>query len=689
MGRATIESIDSIKNLEQRTLLEIIGKFSQGLFDEVTRLADSHYATQNHITSITQELARIRVVAPLKLNCKADATACIAELFINAPQRLLGEIEPYIRLIASDSNPPADDVTECIDFAIMLCAAQQLGSDIKDFQIYAAYDRLLKILGLRLPTDLIENQTFIENRWSREFLFYCCKLEFLKSSKYITGTTQLESERLQLLQHIQANSPVLSSECRHEISKLSKIATLRKALLQVEASKIYVNVDLVIATLPDDSESEFDRFVRYSELENIHGKKRFREDSENNYDLVISFLNDAFKLYAELFGRVRDAFVFSKAGGLQTYLSMRVRHGSLEAHLRGQLEKTGLMTRLLDDGEYSPNETWEDEFGIVRSDISIVLTEFAKDFDSLLRRVNADWISVVRDASPETGMFDFRFTPHDLAAGYLQWRILGNKAYEQFLRHCFNELWERTEVCLSRIRERIRSELRVDLMATLLRLQEKVEKLEQDSVTRMLRAKIAMSTTQMQLDIDSLASWFNTVQSITLTAFNLDLLLDTCIQIARKVYPNTLVDIRPEITMDIDIDGRWFNAFVDVLDILLLNAVRYSPQEGADVVLQMVADKDELIFSIRNKLHAEIDVEATKKKVLELSTDSEHFLLEDRVQVEGNSGYSKLWNVMTTDLACIGFVIQCSVANDSEFVASVRMPIRKYLLGAKNENPDN
>ncbi len=107
---------------------------------------------------------------------------------------------------------------------------------------------------------------------------------------------------------------------------------------------------------------------------------------------------------------VLTEFPLSTTHGLDCYLSMRVRHGTLSGQLRSPLEEQHLITqRESGSQEYKPNEYWPNRLPEVsperRSKVEERLSTFSKSYDDFIDRIANKLIQIRSKDKPE-GLFD-------------------------------------------------------------------------------------------------------------------------------------------------------------------------------------------------------------------------------------------------------------------------------------------
>ena len=240
--------------------------------------------------------------------------------------------------------------------------------NIESYDLYVAYDNYLENKGVDRPSLYIKQL----NSYSSAdlcFLEVVCTHDVLHSSPAFENQEELDLERLEICNFLLGKTADTAAT-ESEISELWRKILVRKGIKQINFSKIYVDIqgikdilrgqlrenfnrNIEIAALPadqlekivdslgnvlvyyfekdDDLDSELDEFDKQKVEENI---KNLKLTSYNR-----------FRHFKEAFLKIRDQFIDNKDHGLDTYLSMRIRHGTLLGQIRSVFETHNLITK--------------------------------------------------------------------------------------------------------------------------------------------------------------------------------------------------------------------------------------------------------------------------------------------------------------------------------------------------------
>ncbi len=193
-------------------------------------------------------------------------------------------------------------------------------------------------------------------------------------------------------------------------------------------------------------------------------------------NLVLNEKNATFLQLAKL---MRDEFTFG-VRGLAGYLSTRIRHGHLPNTLRRAVSNEGLLfSRILATGGYRDDSSWYQ--GIVevqsnkKNDIHKAFNEFSSKFDAKIDEVNDEWLQIFAVDQDISGLYTknpreknlFNYSVTALESYYLQQQLDAASDYSDFVKLITGWLWSRTEQNLVGIREKLKSEVRDNLVSSL------------------------------------------------------------------------------------------------------------------------------------------------------------------------------------------------------------------------------
>lgn len=311
-------------------------------------------------------------------------------------------------------------------------------SDIDLYNIYVAFDNFLCAKACDTPKDFFKHFNN-KNAMHIAFLDKVAKHEILHSSPYFKDQEELDLARIEICTFLNQNVPG-SDHLETEISDLLRKVLVRKGIKQIDYSKIYVDVkglktiiskelkesftrNIEIASLPVDQlnkivDSVGNILVYY--VENADPERQEVENDDIINNVKITSYN-RFVHFSEAFLKIRDKFLMSSDHGLDTYLSMRIRHGTLPGQIRSVFESYKLITAWNDnERKYLPNEYWLNQVNYLGEEKKNVLNaafdKFSKGIDDISERLKSQIIQIKTetDTKNHLGLFDYSYSNEQL-----------------------------------------------------------------------------------------------------------------------------------------------------------------------------------------------------------------------------------------------------------------------------------
>jgi hypothetical protein len=409
---------------------------------------------------VALEIAGDLFRAYVEVNRPADALEVLVESHTARP---LGPTDK--RLVQLLSQHPRKVFTHIFDrlawplaFYLVSIAGDARPGDLTRKQ-FGAYDDFMARHHVTRPTQLPFSQ------WSDPsdecqlicFLRFVCVPEVMDSSLSFSSSEEVEKERISVCQALLQLDPNSSDVYSQEIARRTQTMMVRRALTYLGDSKIYVDTDGIIKSLDRAFRSRCERFLLLVTLAEGHRRLVvFKSLDQDTNKPVVDFRDLALYHFAELFTELKSRFISSNEFGLDSYLSVRIRHGTLSAQLRRSFEREKLITqRNATTNEYEPNVHWTDWLIPAPSDARRdpcleAFNVFSRTVDSIIDDVKQNWIQV-RSTAKLTGMFDFSYSATELDVLYKA--VAPAKDFEAFTGGCIADLWKRTERSLENIND--------------------------------------------------------------------------------------------------------------------------------------------------------------------------------------------------------------------------------------------
>lgn len=662
--------------------LEQQGEFARAteLYRQLQRIAgDRFHLLQPAIAGLIRCL--------MALNRHADAAEAIVDAHVKNPVLLWGEIIQTVEQVTSALySPESRHSLRTYSWPLLLHIAFDHHVRERDnYHLYVAYyDAMLARRATR-PSILFVDAP---DRHFISFLQWVCIPDVLRRSPRFVSGADMESERMKILQYLLKHDTRSRSTYASEIATLTKKVRLREAVTHIEASRIFVNTDGIYRSLGDLHEQTFHRFVSILSLNNPRLRRQLVVIGFESYKLLI-FDDLGFSLFKDLFLTVRDSFVSSKADGLDTYLSIRIRHGTLGGKLRGQFERLHLLTRRVTaQGEYARNEHWFirlldlDPYTI--AEVDLCLRVLSARIDSIIDDVNLNWIRVRNEQHP-SGMFEYDFSKLELLQLLGQMNDPSDSGvpadYGRFVAECFKILWQRTSLLLTRVRARIASELRDRLTLALTSAEEDVKAAWPTYAQSELGVNFANARTMIQRETQTVSQWFTVPANRSVPPFGFRVLLEAATEMVRNIHQGA--DFEPFLTCDVDrqLAGEWVTHVVDLFFLFCDNIVAHANTIQFRPALRVSFEGDRLTLTLENTIGPKTDLVALEEVVRQLNLMTESKPEELRIQSEGRSGYPKVHHIIKNILRRDKYFLKISILPSRVFHVHLEFDAHGLLVG--------
>ena len=539
--------------------------------------------------------------------------------------------------------------------------------------VYVAYDRFLSEVGLSRPSDLQDRLSDFNSDRIRFFLRYICIPEVMDSSINYATTEDLEDERIKICQLLREIDAINEDIYAEEISLLQKRAALRGAIRSANRSKIYIDTAAIEGSLDARLRELFERFRTIARLD--PSRRQLLPQSLASARDVFVVSDESVEMHRKLFEELRNRFISSDEHGLDSYLSVRVRHGTLAGQIRNTFERYHLATRSDSvTGSYEANDYWTStgqlQHPFTSHYLNEILAEFSATIDAIIEDVKGNWVQL-RSGDLKDAYFDYEFSEEDI--GMLYARTLEVDDFEVFTEIVFDVLWTRTEENLRRLRDAITVVLGERLTAALDTLREKVEEL--GDIPPSLLSDIASCRTAIQNELQIIAGWFVVERDGAPDDFDVTLAIDSSIEIVRKTFPLDCGSVESKAEYGLQLKGRVFPHLLDLLYILMENVIKHSRPEKVGSIVSVGQIENKLWIKVENSLRSGTDLVQLANRIPELQARVGEVGAHERIRREGGTGFYKLGKILQHDLKAAKWRFDISIGENRTFAVRVEMDL--------------
>jgi hypothetical protein len=616
-------------------------------------------------------------------------------------------IMPIKEIVESLSSEEKESLTDSLAYVVLTdLYVSRSSSDLAHLRSFAAEDFLLAH-SLSRPSELRSHASLYDRCLLIHFLRHTCVENVMDTWTAFSSSQEVARERAAVCQLVAELAPSIRDECHAEIRDIMRRLTLSARLREVEQSKIHVDVSSVKIVARKTLTESFSRYMDFLRTGMTPDEKSRMQDTRMRVARgdVEALLGGAFPrnemtdLFESLVVRLRDEFVSSSQHGLDGYLSVRVRHGTLSGQLRRPLESESLVTlRDSTTGKYKENTFWPGILGIAGTDEQTILQEalaqFTESFDSLIEEINSSWLQV-RKRKEDSGLIDFTLLRPEV--NFLSTEIRDDMTFDSFLESIFSHFFsEKLEPSLEKIRTELQENAKPRASDLLLKLQTTAEEKLGGSKIWRLRSSIGRARTQIQTVINRITEWFRISRSeMSCEPFSIEEVVNIGAASIQAACPDFQADVETSPDLhDFLISGN-LTSFVDLLFLIFENAVRHS-QLSPFPSVKVSAFREDGVLHIRveNGLGEAILGKEKAENLARIRENLRVDVFSPSVNTEGGTGFYKMQKILYHDFCpptgdrkpSLDF----GLSGDSSFFVHITMPVREWKSeDTQDENTHN
>lgn len=530
-----------------------------------------------------------------------------------------------------------------------------LGIICNDFFMFANIER---------PSALSEHLDKYDRKYLVYFLKHVCTTKIMDDALYVFENTQeRDQERVEICNLLMRIDPENSKDYENEIREITQKLMINKELKIIDESRIHVNVDGIKDRL-NNGEGGGNRFDK--SLKNDFQRYLFYQDErveqwlllvrgEEKTDKFKEAHNTSERLLKELIFKIRDAFVSSDEYGLNGYLSLNIRHNTLDDELRSPFHKSMLYVKKdPSKNKYIINQRWLRYAS--DNDEKILQNAFGNFYvvtENILRKLKNDYIQIKTESKNENGIFDYRLYDYDISniAIYAE----NVTTFEEFFDIVVNYFWDITERNLVKIKYIIKTEIMADYMNALTTLKNEVDEVSTKSIVRELHQKISETEIDMQNVLERICYWFQRSNESKHNDFDLQFAFNLGFQTIENMHPEKQFVINElEPTESDKIPGIYLKSYDGIFYNLFDNIYKKAtpdPHNGAIRIGYSLKNINRKVrIYIENDFDCTKDISDDIARVNEAKKLFESGKYLEKVKGEGGTGIPKIYKIIIYDL---------------------------------------
>ncbi|NQY26492.1 MAG: hypothetical protein HRT92_04865 [Piscirickettsiaceae bacterium] len=517
--------------------------------------------------------------------------------------------------------------------------------------------------------------------------------ENLVMNHLLETTEDVQQERMKVMQLLMQHDQSNEMDYVASIKELTFDQTIRSGLKHIDQTRIFVNEGAIIRWAEKELMKEYERWIEL-----------LRSDSyfSSNDDFIRKYLvaPQSVSLYQELgkgnpieanallttiIERLFERFVMDSNDGLDSYLSLRIRHGSLRGKILGPMEENKLLYSETEFSHITFGEDWNNDGSLSEQDCKLifnVLEKFSLSLQNIVGELINEKVQVYSDKKPLGGIpYSIPITKNSKIFKIFRTLLSEQEiAFDTLLINCFYIFWKAIEPYLEKIGEYIKEETKVKIQNEFDTVVENLRKTNVD--TKRIETALHTVATQTQLQCDTVSAWFRLPsQDDSGVKYSLINAIEISKETTNNIYRSFPIDILMEEDdkKDILLSIPGLSVISDCLFIIFENAWKHSGLHTSigTINLSTSFDKENLYFSLTVTSNLSKTV-ITELKNGKLETIRKRYTSQDHSKMlckEGGSGFAKLTRLTRTiDRTIMLRPLQFEIIN-KKWVVNITIPL--------------
>lgn len=670
-------------SLPQRFLLRAEWALMRADYDDALAAAEALFAEP--VAYFQHKAVRLYAFCLIRLGRPENAIRYITTIYVNEPRLYL--ILPIVALASVITDQHRWDLRADPSLAIFYEIYSRHVDDRYDHLRQYAFEDLVLAADLSRPHELRTCVSTYDKLKLVFFLRFLCVPHIMDVSPVFDTSHELLEERLSVCQLLAEIDPNHIVDYQTEIKDITRRLVVQSGLHQIEQTKIYVDIASIRQFAVENMVESFNRYQAFGSLDHHHQSilLRVTDSVGKSAGAVLTIhlpTDERFEIVRALVLEIRDEFVSSSEHGLDGYLSVRIRHGTLSGQLRSALEAVRLLTqrdRRL--GAYRPNDYWAKRVLAreekVQDYVAQRLAIFSAAFDSMVNELLSQWIQVQK-GDKTGGMFNFELFDTDIH--HLALQVTSETSFDEFLDLTLRYLWERLSRNLESIRTRFNDEAKPRFDNLLQTLQADIESLEGDADVSDLVNSVASARTEMQRSLNRVIEWFRLPAQTNGVAFRLDLPVQIAVESVRRFYPRVVLEPEIDALDEIEFKAGQLASLVDIFFILFENIAKHSGSVSPPRVKVLARDANKAVtIAITNSIARHVKTEASATKVAEIQKVIDQGSYHAAVKSEGGTGLVKIHKILAHDFGRRALMVFGFKDEAQEFEVNVSLPKEAWM----------
>ncbi len=578
-----------------------------------------------------------------------------------------------------------------------------------------AYSNFMDLNRFKSVLDIVNSN--IDNMALVFFLDKICVQHLLKR-QIVLNQGDSDEIRIDILRHLMELDVSNKKIYYEEITSITQQKSIKDRIKQINQSRVYVDVENI------KKENEYilkESFNRYLSVKDFDDDLLAIDVTSNEYlndlrkvvDDISEKINEKIRAnpsYSQtmvilrgIITRIAEEFLFNDKYGLNTFLSSRIRHGYCKNQLVSVFRDNNLLSKkkFNHSDEYEINEYWDAILPRDSQDANLIKQElslFTLKIEKMVEEVKSNWLSI-KYKEDTNGFLDFSNCVNGCLVVIESEQIVD---FEAFFSASIDFLWGFTQRRFEELRLKITDELMEYFLMELSKLEvaiSSVKTKELENYTKQICSSINLCKSQVNGTITEFSNVFYK-KDVYYRDFSMSDLIDTCLEISNKLNSN-FGEIRlARLINDNNLyDGKVFPYFVDMINILINNAMEHSGLSSSDLSISIIiepekdpkvidritselkiTDQDFLRIAVINNISSTINEEIIKSRLESIFYNMKNReVFKKYIQIEGGTGLYKLNKTLIYHLPCASGIFYD--INNNQFRLSIVIGTKNIMIG--------
>lgn len=582
----------------------------------------------------------------------------------------IGNLEPIVMYIKENINQLCHSV--CAPIICSIYFTSSLSQHDHDIIVLSlCLEQFMEAIGEKRLTDLlIESHPSIISNRDVYFLSEVYVPKVMDLTILFDSQEDILRERIAICKELFVLDADNAERYHDEIHDCTHQLLTEITRREIESGRIYIDMSKI---QPLVRSKVLERYNNYS-MQRKENDKKLQSmvlGEINNYDprmekdLLSAQLEDIIKT-------VRDIFVSDSTYGLDGYLSVGIRHGTLQGRIRGCFERLHLITLMDKDGQYLDNSFFvRAETSPYSEEINQVFAKFSKQIDAIISHLKDDLIQIQTEAKNTQGLFDFKITQNETAI--IESRINLDTTYPEFEKCILDYLTNQMRIGLVTIQETLLDRINNIFQASIDDLQNGTKQYS-NYLPSLLPDMIVTARTNISNELSAIAQWFRQAQTKKFSDYSLLYAISTAYKLTHGSTSDPPI---PNTNDYINLSGSSLPAMVDIFSILFDNIRKHSGLSWlppAEITIRRVDNR--IIIRVENEVSPG-SIDEKKLQTILLNLKKKDVIYP--VNTEGGTGLYKIHKLLTSDLAADDFKIDCA-NNYKNFSVIIDADLSRILI---------